>query len=120
MPNFRDAAKKSIKKRANSPGKHYKREVYESCGNVFRDMGKSEEEAANLLMRSKLMIAIEETIKAKGWTQAHAAKIIGVSQPRIAELFASRIDLFTLDTLIRYLKKLGKEVTLTVKDSEVA
>jgi predicted XRE-type DNA-binding protein len=93
---------------------------YESCGNVFKDMGKSDEEATNLLMRSKLMMEIEQTIKARSWTQVHAAKVIGVAQPRIAELFASRIDLFTVDTLIKYVNKLGKEVTLTVKNSEVA
>ena len=66
------------------------------------------------------MIEIEETIKSKGLTQAQAAKITGVAQPRIAELFSSRIDLFTLDTLVKYLNKLGKEVTITVVDGEVA
>jgi len=101
--------------------KIHKREVYESCGNVFKDMGKSDDEANNLLMRSRLMIEIEQTIKDRNWTQSRAAKVIGVAQPRVAELVSGRIDLFTLDTLIKYLNKLGKEITLTVqKKKDVA
>jgi predicted XRE-type DNA-binding protein len=92
-------------------------EFYESCGNVFKDMGIPDEEATYLLIRSDLMIEIEKIIRARGWTQAHAAKVIGVAQPRIAELFSSRIDLFSIDTLIKYLYKLGREVTIDVKDS---
>jgi predicted XRE-type DNA-binding protein len=119
MPNSKNSSKKR-KIESSRTRNHTKVRVHSSSGNVFKDMGKSDDEATNLLMRSKLMLEIEETIKTKGWTQAHAAKVIGVSQPRIAELFASRIDLFTLDTLIRYLQKLGKEVLLTVLNSDVA
>jgi predicted XRE-type DNA-binding protein len=95
-------------------------EFYECSDNVFKDMGIPDEEATYLVMRSDLMIEIEKTIKSRGWTQAHAAKIIGVAQPRIAELFSSRIDLFSIDTLIKYLYKLGREVTINVKDSLLA
>jgi predicted XRE-type DNA-binding protein len=97
------------------PGEHF-----ESSGNAFKDMGKSDDEADNVLMRSTLMIAIEEIISEHGWTQAEAAKVIGVARPRIAELCGSRIDLFTIDTLVKYLNKLGKKVTLTIADRDVA
>jgi len=122
MPNSKSSSRKQTNRKPTNQTavKRYEREVYESRGNVFKDMGKSDEVSANLLMRSKLMIEIEETIKSKGLTQAQAAKIIGVAQPRVAELFSSRIDLFTLDTLVKYLNKLGKEVTITVVDGEVA
>jgi predicted XRE-type DNA-binding protein len=98
-------------------GPEHEVEFYESCGNVFKDIGIPDEEATYLLMRGTLMIEIEQTIRARGWTQAHAAKVIGVAQPRIAELFSSRVDLFSIDTLIKYLYKLGREVTINVKDS---
>jgi len=121
MPNSKSSSKKQTnQKRTNRAVKQYEREVYESNGNVFKDMGKRDDVSVNLLMRSKLMIEIEEAVKSNGLTQAQAAKIIGVAQPRIAELFASRIDLFTLDTLVKYLNKLGKKVTITVADGEVA
>jgi predicted XRE-type DNA-binding protein len=117
MPTSKSTAKrKPVKKKATY---NHRREHYESSGNVFKDLGKSDVEANNLFMRSKLMIAIKKIIKANGWTQAQAAKEIGVARPRIAELCSGRIDLFTLDTLIKYLNKLGKQVTLTIKDCEV-
>lgn len=120
MAASRKILKKLMKTKVSKPRKRYKREVYKSSGNIFKDMGKSDEEATNLLMRSMLMIEIEEAIRDRAWTQTQAAKFLGVAQPRIAELFASRIDLFTLDTLIKYLNKLGKQVTLTVQDGKVA
>jgi predicted XRE-type DNA-binding protein len=109
---------KATSKRSRIKQGHLK--VHVGSGNVFADMGIAPAEADNLLMRSELMIVIEETIRQNGWTQAHTAKIIGVSQPRIAELFQSRIDLFTLDTLVKYLNKLGKKVILTIRDSDAS
>jgi len=120
MPSSRSTAKTKVTKPRTSTAKIYKREHYESSGNVFEDMGRTSDEANNLLMRSTLMIAIEEIITDRGWTQDQAAKVIGVARPRISELCASRIDLFSLDTLVKYLNKLGKQVTLTIQDSEVA
>lgn len=119
MPNSRKSVKPKTagnnKRSDNHPNK-----CYESSGNIFKDMGKSESEAGNLQMRSQLMIAIEDIITERGWTQVQAAKVIGVARPRIAELFASRIDLFGLDTLVKYLHKLGKRVNLRVEEREIA
>jgi len=66
------------------------------------------------------MIEIERIIKSNGWTQAEAAKKLGVVQPRISELMTTRIERFTIDILLKYLNRLGKQVQLTVLDSEVA
>lgn len=120
MPTYKRTAKTVPSKAKVKLPKNYTHEHYESSDNVFRDMGKSDAEANNLFMRSMLMMAIEEIVAERGWTQAEAAKEIGVARPRIAELQASRIDLFTLDTLVKYLNKLGKHVTLSIRDSEVA
>lgn len=92
----------------------------ESSGNVFVDLGFSAQEAANLVLRCELMDAVERIIKENGWTQREAARRLGVHQPRISDLFQGHIDLFSVDTLVEWLDKLGKEVHLTVKDKEVA
>lgn len=89
-------------------------------GNVFRDIGFSEEESANLLLRSTLIIAIRQTIEEHEWTQAEAARAIGVPQPRISELMSGRISRFTIDKLVKHLAALGKRVTVTIIDSDVA
>ncbi len=91
-------------------------EPYESCGNVYKDLGFSDDEAANLLVRSQLMLIIRETIRQRGWTQKESAAELGVHQPRVSDLFQGRIGHFSVDTLMSWLYKLGKDVTINVKD----
>jgi len=92
----------------------------ESSGNVFLDIGFSEAEAVNLLARSELTYQLQQIIKARGWTQEEAAKFLGVKQPRISDLINRRIEKFTIDMLMTWLCKLGKDVSVLVKDKEVA
>jgi predicted XRE-type DNA-binding protein len=81
--------------------------VTRSSGNVFGDMGFDREEAEHLVIRSELMIKIEKLLKARGLTQAQAAKIMRVSQPRVSDLLRGRLDLFSTDALIDILARLG-------------
>jgi predicted XRE-type DNA-binding protein len=92
----------------------------EGSDNIFRDLGFSEVEAVNLIVRSKLMMVVETVIKKRGLTQAEAAKILGVGQPRVSDLFKGKIDRFTIDMLMKWLHKLGKEVTISVRDRVAA
>lgn len=88
----------------------------ESCGNVYKDLGFSDDEAANLLVRSELMLIVRDTIKQRGWTQKESAAELGVHQPRISDLTQGRIGNFSVDTLMSWLHKLGKDVTISVQD----
>ena len=89
--------------------------VTPSSGNVFRDLGFGREEAEHLLVRSDLMIQVQKIIASRGLKQKSAAKILGVTQPRVSALLRGRIDLFSTDALIDILAKLGAQVRLTVK-----
>jgi predicted XRE-type DNA-binding protein len=82
-------------------------------GNVFRDVGFSQPEAENLLLRAQLMSEIRET--ARGMTQSEAAKQFGVTQPRINDVLRGKIDKFSLDALVNMLAKAGMRVELRVK-----
>ena len=86
-----------------------------SSGNVFTDLGFPTEEAAHLLIRADLMIDINRLIKKRGLTQRAAAKVLGVTQPRVSALVRGRIDLFSIDALVEILARLGMTVTLTTK-----
>ena len=86
-----------------------------SSGNVFRDIGFGREEAEHLLVRSDLMIQVQKIIASRGLKQKAAAKILGVTQPRVSDLLRGRIDLFSTDALIDLLARLGAQVRLTVK-----
>ena len=92
-----------------------KMKVTPSSGNVFRDLGFGREEAEHLLVRSDLMIQVQKIIASRGLKQKSAAKILGVTQPRVSALLRGRIDLFSTDALIDILARLGAQVRLTVK-----
>jgi predicted XRE-type DNA-binding protein len=89
--------------------------IRRSSGNVFRDLGFDREEAEHLKLRSDLMIEIRKVIEARGLTQAAAAGLFGVSQPRISDLVRGKIDLFSIDTLIDMLAHAGVRVSFVVK-----
>jgi predicted XRE-type DNA-binding protein len=86
-----------------------------SSGNVFTDLGFSKEEAAHLLIRSRLMSQVRQLIETRGLTQKEAAAALGVTQPRVSDLVRGRIDLFSIDTLVEMLTRLGVTVTVTTK-----
>ena len=92
----------------------------ESCGNVFKDIGFDDEEAANLLARTDLMLQIRSIIEERNLTQVEAAKILKVRQPRIAEIVAMKIQLYSVDTLLKYLSRLGTEVSFQFKKTHAA
>ena len=89
--------------------------VTSSTGNVFRDLGFSKEESEHLLIRADLLIQVQKAIVSRRLKQAEAAKILRVTQPRVSDLLRGRIDLFSTDSLIDMLARLGVEVRLVVK-----
>ena len=94
--------------------------VLEGSDNIFRDLGFPEAEAVNLLARSTLMIEIKKIIAERKLTQAEAARLLGVRQPRVSALYTGKIEDFTVDMLMKWLSKLGKDVSVLVKDRVVA
>ena len=89
--------------------------IQRSSGNVFTDVGFPREEAAHLLIRSDLMIQVTVLIEERGLTQKQAAKALGVTQPRVSDLVRGRIELFSIDTLVEMLARLGVSVTLKTR-----
>ena len=91
--------------------------IRRSTGNVFRDLGFSTEEAENLKLRADLMIELSKLIKARRLTQAKAASLFGISQPRVSDLMRGKIDRFSVDTLVAMLGHAGVHVKLVVRPS---
>lgn len=83
-------------------------------GNVFADLGFEPEEAAKLKIKSQLMIEISAWIKEQQLKQEDAAKILGVSRPRVSDVMTGKIGKFTIDTLVDLLERTGKHVTVNV------
>jgi predicted XRE-type DNA-binding protein len=91
--------------------------ITRSTGNVFRDLGFPRDESEHLIVRSELMLSLQDAIAARGLKQTEAAKLLGVAQPRVSDLMRGRIDLFSIDTLIDMLAKLGIRAKLVLESS---
>ena len=89
--------------------------ITKSSGNIFRDLGFPEGEAQNLLLRTDLMIKIEQLVKKSGLIQSETAKLLGITQPHITDLLKGRIEKFSLDALVNMVAHAGMEVKMTVK-----
>ena len=84
-----------------------------SSGNVFRDLGYGPEAAEHLRIRSVLMATLSGLIQDRELTQAEAARLFRVSQPRVSDLVRGKIDLFSIDTLVDMLARAGMKVEFT-------
>ena len=82
---------------------------------VFSDLGFHAAEAENLRIRSAMMRALVAFIRKNELTQARAAKVFGISQPRISDLIRGKIHLFSIDNLVILLAAAGLRVDLKIK-----
>src|SRR5437867_3945224 len=76
-----------------------KTRITESSGNVFFDVGFPPHEANSFLMRADLMFRLQHLIKARRLKPPQAAKLLGVTQPRISDLMRHKYNLFSIETL---------------------
>jgi predicted XRE-type DNA-binding protein len=87
--------------------------VTRSSGNVFADLGLPD--ADHLLAKADLAIEISSIIEDRGLTQAEAAEIMGVDQPKVSALVRGRLDGFSMERLYRFLIALGRDVEIVVR-----
>jgi len=89
----------------------------ETFASVWDAIEETPAEAENMKLRSTLMMALDGHIRAKGWTQAEAARRLRVTQPRVSDLLRGKINLFSLDTLVNMLVSAGLHVEMRVSDA---
>lgn len=90
--------------------------VQRSSGDVFRDLGFDADEAAHLRIRAGLMARVRRLMNERGLTQAKAAQLFGVTQPRISDLVRGKIELFSIDGLVDMLARARCRVSLVVRE----
>jgi predicted XRE-type DNA-binding protein len=88
-----------------------KPQVFKSVWDAIAD---TPEEAELLKLRSVLMMRAKSIIDEQSLTRAQAAKLFGVTQPRMSDLMRGKIDLFSLDILVTMLARAGQTVELKV------
>jgi predicted XRE-type DNA-binding protein len=95
----------------NNPRLSDKRRT-KGSGNVFLDLGFDPAEAKVMALRAEVMIRMERYLKAQGWTQAEAAKRLGITQPRVSRLIKGQWKDFSLDMLLTLAVRAGLEPQL--------
>ena len=75
------------------------------------------EQAANMKLRSVLMIALKDHITRAGMSQAQAAQLFGVTQPRVSDLMRGKISLFALDALVNMATAAGLRIEMRVLEA---
>lgn len=74
-------------------------------------------QAENMKLRAMLMRSLRQHLESKELSQAEAAKLFGVTQPRISDLMRGKVDLFAIDTLVNMLAAAGMHVEIKVRRS---
>ena len=87
--------------------------VQTSSGNVFFDLGL--ENSDELLVKAELARKISGIITSQRLTQAEAAELLGVDQPKISALLNGKLSGFSTERLFRFLNALGRDVEIVVK-----
>ncbi|HEY3778978.1 MAG TPA: XRE family transcriptional regulator [Rhizomicrobium sp.] len=64
-----------------------KRQIFDS---VWDALENTPAEAANMTLRSRLLIAIEERVRSWKVTQSEAARRLGITQPRLNDLLRGK------------------------------
>lgn len=73
---------------------------------VYRDLY-PEAQAAEMEMRSLLLIGLGQWLADSEMTQTQAAKVLGVTQARVSDLKRGKISQFSLDLLVRLAARAG-------------
>jgi len=82
--------------------------MVEGTGNVFADIGLEMTEED--MLKVHIALQINRTINKRGLTQAKAAEIMGIDQPKISKIIRGRLSGFSERRLIEYLLRLGRDI----------
>jgi predicted XRE-type DNA-binding protein len=89
-----------------------KRNRFASVWDAIED---SAVEAASLRLRAEIANELIEHLRRRRLTQAKAAELLGVTQPRVSDLTRGRLDRFSLDTLVNLAELAGLRASITLR-----
>lgn len=84
-----------------------------SSGNVFADLGIAEPEQA--LAKAQLAYAISKIVARKRLSQAQAAALLGIDQPKVSALVRGHLTGFSIERLFRFLQALNQELEIVIR-----
>jgi predicted XRE-type DNA-binding protein len=91
--------------------------IEESSGNVFKDLGFSDEEAEEELLKAKLGVEILRILEEHELTPADAAKVLGTRQREVSRLLQGKFSYYTIERLMRFLTRLNRNIEIRITPS---
>ena len=84
-----------------------------SSGNVFADLGLPH--AAELDTKIRLAVAINQLLESRRLTQAAAASVLSINQPKVSALKHYKLDGFSVERLMTFLTALGSDIEIRIR-----
>ena len=81
-------------------------------GNVFADLGFPD--AKELKLKVRLAVEVNRVLEERQLSQDKAAKVLGIRQPHVSELVRYGLDRFSVERLMDFLTRLGKDVEIRI------
>ncbi len=88
--------------------------VSRGSGNVFRDLGLRNPE--ELLAKTKLAARIVQILEQQKLNQTRAARLLGIDQPKVSQIYRGRLDDFSLERLMRFLTALHQDIRIVIEE----
>jgi len=88
-------------------------DVRAGSGNLFADLGAANPDES--LAKAELARQIGKLIEQGEMTQAQAAEVLGIDQPKVSALLRGKLESFSTVRLIRFLNALGQDVEIVVR-----
>lgn len=86
--------------------------IESGSGNVFADLGLPHPDLARA--KADLVQRIRTLITDRKLTQAKAAELLKLDQPKVSALVRGRVEGYSIDRLFRFLNALGQRVEISV------
>ena len=83
-------------------------------GNVYADLRVKDADA--MLVKAELVMAISRIVRERGLTQATAADLLGLTQPKLSNVLRGHFHGISERRLIDCLTRLGRDVEILVKE----
>jgi predicted XRE-type DNA-binding protein len=65
--------------------------------------------------KAHLAVAINKILDEAHLSQASAAQVLGISQPKVSALANFKLDGFSVERLLTFLNALGRDVEITIR-----
>jgi predicted XRE-type DNA-binding protein len=88
-------------------------EITRGSGNVFADLGYPDAEERQTKLR--LAHTLSQILKQRHLTQAAAAELLGISQPKVSALVNYRLEGFSVERLMTFLTALDRDVEIVIR-----